>query len=145
MMKCILAVSAALLVFTALLHSTDATVLKPVSHIIPRCSLGWCTTIGASGSCHIPSKPSNRVITCGEWSLTREGRHDCGSFRCNTHCLPNVEQPIGSNGVRYCNQCLLTLASCSSGFTIYAPPPLPTTRPISTPSKTILPPPAARD
>lgn len=122
MKSSILGVSATLLVFAALLQSAHSTVLKPVSHIIPRCSLSWCSTIGASGSCHILSKPFNRVITCREWSKTRDGKNDCGSFRCDTTCLPEEEQPIDQNGDMHCNPCLFLLASCSSGYKIYAAP-----------------------
>lgn len=114
-----------------LLHSTNSVALHAASRIIPRCSVEWCSAVGAPDSCHILSEPFNKITSCGEWGQTYEGQSQCKALGCPRNCLPEEERPIDNNGVKYCNKCDLMSASCASGYELYFHPStfLPTPRP----------------
>lgn len=85
------------------------------------CSVSFCTAHGAEAVCtsndlHI------KYATCDTWYdyLIKSGSQPC-SFTCSRECWVEKEQPIASDGSRYCTQCALEASSCNSGFKIHGP------------------------
>lgn len=85
---------------------------------VPKCTLKRCVKNGASFICKI----DNTIATCGAWATREDGgmKPNCPEI-CPKFCLPEKLRLLGSNGVRYCNYCELSAASCQSDFTIYGP------------------------
>lgn len=87
----------------------------------PVCTLDLCGGRGAATACSPAGSPT--VLTCGAWAARADGgaRPDCG-VACSADCaLGTANAPADSNGKRYCNACVLRVASCNAAFSFYGP------------------------
>lgn len=94
------------------------------------CTADYCAQFGAQNVCKFIDGSQSSVFTCAKFAQTEQSREQC-SFACIQICLPAGEQPLGSDGNRYCSQCILKSASCASDYNIFfAPTGEPTTSPV---------------
>lgn len=83
---------------------------------VPKCSVTLCASAGATGVCTV----SEATATCSAWATRRDSSTDTPN--CNLPCprdCPN--NAISSNGRRFCNACVLRVASCEADFSFSGP------------------------
>lgn len=79
------------------------------------CTVDHCSKLGKDASCTI----WNTQLTCAAWFRIYKPR--C-RLACPRNCLINSpDAPRDNTGKKYCNECVLKVASCKSGFQIYGP------------------------
>lgn len=91
-----------------------------VAHSPVTCSVEFCSENGSQAFCRVPDNDS--LTTCGAWATRSDGNPgpEC-SFVCPLICNVGPTAPVGSDGKRYCSECQLKSASCSSNFEVFGP------------------------
>lgn len=90
---------------------------------LPGCTLGFCSRFGPRPICRVLEPRNSGIVSrCKAWARRSDGNPgpDC-AFACPQFCLPERQQPLASNGKKFCTPCILLQASCSSDFMIYGP------------------------
>lgn len=115
---------------------------KPILEV-PTCSADFCSKNGATKFCGIyAGSKLVDLMTCLKFSQSDESKKQC-SFFCPQLCLPEDQQPVASNGKKFCTECHLKQASCASSYKIFGPvrpkaTPKPSPAPTSDPGPAVL-------
>lgn len=94
---------------------------KTVKLPLPTCTFDVCTASGAAKLCETVN--TKDVTTCGAWATRSDGNAQPNCRKpCPRNCTRNLPNITTDNtGKKYCNACVLRVASCEANFAFYGP------------------------